>query len=488
MTLNDKIVKGSIWSLIGTSGYQIFGLIIFVTPSRILTPVDFGTAALAIVFVELCNVIISFGLVEVIVRTQQHKNIENDVFIITLVLGTLVCLLFLCTAPFLEHLFSSPGLAVSLQCLAIVPFMQGLAVVPEGILRREFKFKALAIRVLGSSVVAGIIAIILAFNGFGFYSLIIQRIISTLFSLLLVWKGISWKPKCQFKHVHFMSVLKQGQPIMFNLLIGQGIFRFVELIIGFCLGPVVLGYFKIAGKLFDVIVQFMLKPIVDVSYSAFSNLKHETVKLENCYLNFIKTCSIVAFPAFMGVALIGPESVELFFGNKWAVSGNILQILCLGGISATLNWFFGPLCNATDNSQIPYKVRMFEFCLILSLVYITSQYSIYYVAFASVSVAALITIIMLKLISRLFSITMLDIIKQLMPSLISSLIMGSMVYICMLYMPEDVYPLLRLSVFVLVGVITYLIINFVFFPAHIADLSSQFKKLMQRTRPKPVKN
>lgn len=481
MKLNQKIINGSIWSLIGTSGYQLFGLAIFVILSRILSPVDFGTAALAIVFVELTNVIIRFGLVEVIVRTSKEKNIENNVFMATSIIGLFISILFFIGAPYLESLFTTPGLAISLQWLSIVPFMQGLSTVPEGLLRREFKFKALAIRVLGSSVVAGIIAIVLAFNGFGFYSLIIQRIISTIFSLLLVWYGIAWRPTFQLKNMHFFNTLKQGLPIMFSALIGQGIFRFVELIIGFFLGPVVLGYFKIAGKLFDVIVQFMLKPIVDVSFSAFSNLKNDNIKLEKCYLNFIKTCSIVAFPAFVGISVVGPEAVSLFFGEKWAISGNILQILCIGGVSATLNWFFAPLCNATDNSNIPYKIRLFEFSLVISLVAIGAQFSIYFVVAVNVFVAALITVIMFYILSQKFSFSILNIIKKLTPSLISSLIMGVGVYLCSLLIPAAMPPILRLITLVFIGGGSYFIINVVLFPSHISDLINQLKKLKRRS-------
>jgi O-antigen/teichoic acid export membrane protein len=268
---------------------------------------------------------------------------------------------------------------------------------------------------------------------------------------------------------------------MFSALIGQGIFRFVELIIGFFLGPVVLGYFKIAGKLFDVIVQFMLKPIVDVSFSAFSNIRDDKKKLEKCYLNFIKTCSIVAFPAFVGISVVGPEAVILFFGEKWAVSGNVLQILCIGGLSATLNWFFAPLCNATNNSKIPYKIRLFEFSLVISLVALCAQFSIYFVIAANVFVAALITVIMFVILSQKFSFSILNIIKQLTPSLISSLIMGIGVYLCSLFIPIAIHPILRLIILVCVGGGSYLAINLVLFPAHISDLLNQLKKLKERS-------
>uniref|UniRef100_UPI0025E6E76F oligosaccharide flippase family protein n=1 Tax=uncultured Paraglaciecola sp. TaxID=1765024 RepID=UPI0025E6E76F len=180
MSLNKKIINGSIWGMIGSASYQLSGLIIFIIISRILSPVDFGTAALAIVFVELTNTLVRYGLIQVIIRSTKNNtdNIENNVFMTTLILGIITSLLFIVTAPYLESIFDAPGLAISLQILSLVPIMQALTTIPEALLRKEFKFKLLAIRLLGSSNIAGIIAIYLAYSDLGFYSLIIQKILS----------------------------------------------------------------------------------------------------------------------------------------------------------------------------------------------------------------------------------------------------------------------------------------------------------------------
>jgi teichuronic acid exporter len=479
MSLNKKIINGSIWGMIGSASYQLSGLIIFIIISRILSPVDFGTAALAIVFVELTNTLVRYGLIQVIIRSTKNNtdNIENNVFMTTLILGIITSLLFIVTAPYLESIFDAPGLAISLQILSIVPIMQALSTIPEAILRKEFKFKLLAIRLLGSSTIAGIIAIYLAYNDYGFYSLIIQKILSATFALLLVWRGITWRPSLKISFINFKLTLKQGQPILASALIGQSIFRFVELIIGFFLGVVALGYFKIAGKLLDVIVQFTLKPIVDVSLSAFSTLKNEPVELEKCYLNFVKVCSVFSFPAFVGTYVVGPETVVLLFGEKWEDSIPILQILCIGGMSATLNYFFGQLCHATNNSHIPFKIRTVEFSVAMVLVLIASQYSIYYVAMANVFVAALITSVMLIVLHKLFLFKISNLLKNIMPSLISSILMGFTIYIALQSVLQDMDSIIKVFCGIVLGCISYALFYRVFFPKEVTAIFVNIKKL-----------
>ncbi|WP_350547481.1 oligosaccharide flippase family protein, partial [Pseudoalteromonas sp. 5-MNA-CIBAN-0065] len=80
--------------------------------------------------------------------------------------------------------------------------------VPEGLLKRDFKFKELAIRLLLSSLFSGAVAILLAYASYVFYSLIIQKIISVLLSLLLVWKAISWRPNLKLTLTDLLNTLK----------------------------------------------------------------------------------------------------------------------------------------------------------------------------------------------------------------------------------------------------------------------------------------
>jgi len=479
MSLNRKILNGSIWSLIGNSSYQASGLIIFIILSRILTPVDFGTAALAIVFVELSNVIVRYGSVEVVVRNTKASDdvIENSAFTVTLLLGFVACILFMILSPYLELLFDAPGLAISLQILSVVPLMQALSSTPEGILKREFKFKALAIRLLCSAVFSGGIAIYLAYNDFGFYSLIIQKVISTAILLALVWKSVQWRPRLNSSYLQLIDILKQGQPIVLSSLIGTSIFRFIELIVGYFLGVAALGYLKIASKLLDAIVQFTIKPIVDVSFSAFANLKDSPVKLQACYLNFINTASLFSFPAFIGALVIGPDMVNLIFGKQWETSGIIFSILCLGGVSASLNYFFTQLCHATHNSHIPFRVRIIEFIVIISLVSLSSQFSIYYVAYSNVLVATLISFIMLLILKRKFSFSISRIIKGLSPSFLCAMLMGLVVYFCLISPLNDLPTTIKVFVSIIIGISVYLLFYRIFFPKQVSDIFLNIKKL-----------
>ncbi|MDC9529386.1 oligosaccharide flippase family protein [Pseudoalteromonas sp. Angola-7] len=479
MSLNKKIINGSVWSLIGNVGYQLSGLFIFILLSRMLSPVDFGTAALAIVFVELTKVLVSFGLDQIVIRASANEEdeIQNNVFFSSLLLGLLTSVLFILNAEYLEAVFEAPGLAISLYILSVVPIMQSLTSVPNGILRRLFKFKALAFRLLISSLISGAVAIYLAYNGYGFYSLIIQKIIVVTLELFLVWKSVKWRPNFKINSIKIISTFKQGKPIVLTSLIGQGIFRFVELLIGYFLGVAALGVFKIAGKLLDAIVQFTIKPIVDVSFSAFAKLKDSPDKLNECYLNFISTCALFSFPAFFGSLVIGPEMVSLIFGEQWQKSGAVFSILCLSGISASLNYFFSQFCHATHNSHIPFRIRIFEFFAVISLVSIFSQVSIYHVAYSIVAVATIICITMMAILRQKFLFSLTEIFNGLFSSFISSLCMAAVVYFTVKIQLGSQPSIIKVVISIILGGATYIIFYKLLFPQKIKNIIVKIKKI-----------
>ncbi|KHM46536.1 hypothetical protein PL71_13385 [Pseudoalteromonas distincta] len=480
MTLKNKIVSGSLWSFIGNASFQLSGLVIFIILSRILSPVDFGTAALAVVFVELTNTVVRYGLVEVVVRSKKNSNIENSIFFATLIIGIVSALFFIFSSTYLEVLFEAPGLAISLQILSIVPVMQALSTVPEGLLKRDFKFKALAIRLLLSSLFSGAVAIYLAYASYGFYSLIIQKILSIFLSLLLVWKAINWKPELSLSVSGILNTLKQGQPILLSSLVGQGIFRFVELIIGFFLGVVALGYFKIAGKLLDVIVQFTIRPIVDVSFSAFANLQSNTNELEACFIKFITTTTLFSLPIFIGGFIIGDEMVYLVFGDKWSESGVIFSILCLSGFSASFNYFFAPLCHATHNSNIPFKLRVVEFIITISVVSFFAQYSIFHVVFSNVVIASILTTSMLFVLGSKFYFSIKLMIISLLPTVVSSFAMGVVLYLVDYFILFEEQALVKVALITPVGLLFYFLFYRLVFPEVVLRIIGDIKNLKNK--------
>lgn len=462
--LKQKVLTGSFWSLVSTSGFQVFGLIVFVILSRILTPADFGTVALAIVFVELSNIIARFGLMDVLVREKDESELSrNTVFWTNAGIGALLSLCIYLIAPWMESVFEANGLSDVLRMLCIIPTVYALTAVHDSILLKGFDFKALAYRSLISSGIAGIVSIVMAVKGFGMYSLAFQKLASMSIVFVMVWMLVGWRPKWIFSKEYFKAHTRMGGSLVVSTFLSMGTVRVFEVILGFFLGPAAVGYFKIAGKLHDFVVQFTIRPMVDVALSTFSKLQDDAKALKRAYLRLTQFASLLAFPAFLGLAAIAPDLIVFVFGEKWGTSGVLMQVICIASISSTLNYFFKPLVIASGQPKIYLAVQVVGFISMVLITLVTTQYSLMIAMFGYVVAATIVTITALVMMRKYMNIRELDVLKNMVAPIVSALLMLFAILMVKQLWLQEINIILSLALQVILGVLVYVLSFIVLF-------------------------
>ncbi len=81
----------------------------------------------------------------------------------------------------------------------------------------SLRFKDLAVVALGSGLISFVVAIILAYNHFGFWSLIVQHIIATLFSSIGVYAYSKHLPRFDFSFRIFKEQFGFGINLMVSV-------------------------------------------------------------------------------------------------------------------------------------------------------------------------------------------------------------------------------------------------------------------------------
>ena len=143
-------------------------LAILAALSRLLTPVDFGVLAIAVVFVSAAQVLGHRSLGSAIVQRHDlgDRHVAAALALSAGAGGLLAGALWL-LAPAIGRLFPEPALAPALGALSLTIAISGLSTVPEHLLRRRLRFRALAAAEFLSQVLGyGLVAIVLAAHGF----------------------------------------------------------------------------------------------------------------------------------------------------------------------------------------------------------------------------------------------------------------------------------------------------------------------------------
>lgn len=94
--------------------------------------------------------------------------------------------------------------------------------------------------------------ILLAFLGFGIWSLVVKSLATGMVQCGIYWLGNKWRPEWVFSWKSFTGLFRYGSFMFLNSIANSLYYSALSLIIGRCFSSVELGYYSQANKLQDV--------------------------------------------------------------------------------------------------------------------------------------------------------------------------------------------------------------------------------------------
>src|ERR1700693_5637783 len=179
MTSNKSFLNAVKWAYTGNWGERAFSALFTFILAAILGPRDFGTVAIAMVYITFLQLFLDQGFMAELI---QRKNLEPEhleaVFWMDMVLGLLLVGASILLSGWWAAKNHAPEAAKGvISALSLCIPIQGLAAVQGAILNRNMDFKALSIRSNIAAFVSGVIGIGMAFAGFRVWALVGQQIV-----------------------------------------------------------------------------------------------------------------------------------------------------------------------------------------------------------------------------------------------------------------------------------------------------------------------
>lgn len=456
MSLGKTVAKNSIWSIVSVMGDRVIGFVIFLILARLLAPEQFGLVALAAIIIDISLVVARCGVGDAIVRHKRLPMFLADTaFIISVAFGAFFSLACYIAAPYFAGWYKMPELENLIKVLSLTFVIIGFGTVNEGMLVRQFGFKTLALRNLAGTTLGGIAGVGMAFMGYGVWALVAQRLIATLWSTAAIWISFPWRPSLRFSKRGAKELIHFGGLVTSSNFIWTLNAKVHEMIVGFFLGPQAVGFFRIAWRGLEMVLQVSINPLVRVSYAAFSKLQDSPKEFSKAYANFIMVTAMMTFPIFLGSAIIAPELVVTVFGPQWEPSGNIMRILCLLVVPVTLNNFMAPAFSAVNRPGQLNKMAVINLVSGVVLTLLAVPYGIEMIAIAHTVRSYVILPYSLYLTRKYTSVTEMDNLRALLPSAVAAGLMVAVLIPLRLTLPEDWPHGLEIGVTVAVGGVVY---------------------------------
>lgn len=329
-SLREHVIKGALWLTATRASGQIITWIITFIVIRLLAPEDYGLMGMALLITGILFLFNEIGLGAAIVQKSTLSGDQlSDLrwLIIAFNVGLFALLVLL--APAGAAYFDEPRLSSITRALAITFLIAAVGVPSASLLQREMAFKEKASAELMGNLAGGISTLVLAWLGYGVWSLVAGsltlRFVTTV--LYCVYRPPVFRRSFSTSNIGlFMQFGAEvsAARILWYLTSGADV-----LIVGKLLGSAQLGYYSLAFQLSTLPLDKFVTILNEIAFPSFSSVQNDTARLQRHYLKLVQFVALVTFPMLIGVFLVADSAVAALLGARWLPVVVPLKLLCI---------------------------------------------------------------------------------------------------------------------------------------------------------------
>ena len=313
--------------------------------ARLLTPQDFGLIAMVTAVTGFVVMFKDMGLsMATVQRAEVNHGQISTLFWINVVLSIGVMLVIAALAPAIAWFYGEPRLTWITLALASAFIFGGLTVQHQALLRRQMRFRTLAlIGIIGMA--AGIVAaIVAAWYGAGYWALVIGQLATAVAGAIAVWVACGWRPGLPVRRSGIREMLAFGGNLTgFNFL-NYFTRNADNLLIGKFWGSGQLGLYSKAYSLLLFPIRQITWPIAAVAIPSLSRLQNDPEQYRRYYYRAINTIAFITMPLVAMLAALSDEIIKIVLGNQWTDAAIIFKVLAFAAffqpIWSALGWIF----------------------------------------------------------------------------------------------------------------------------------------------------
>lgn len=330
-SLKKQTISGVIWKVCERSLTQAVSFVVSIVLARLLSPNDYGLIALVIVFATICDKLIICGFATSLIQKKDADKLDfSTVFVFSIIAAAVLYALLFAGAPLIADFFSKydrPLLIRVIRIYGLSLFMIALNSVQHAFASRHMQFKVFFWAKLVGTVISAFVGIIMAYAGFGVWSLVGQTLSCTLSDCVVMWFAIKWRPTIQFSRERLRSLFSYGWKIFAASIIRVIYNDIRSLVIGKVYTPADLAFYN-KGQSFPQIIDNNVNGTIDsVLFPAISKLQSSPSEMVSALRRAIKTSCFLIMPLLACLAAVSDPLILVLLTDKWIESAPYLTIL-----------------------------------------------------------------------------------------------------------------------------------------------------------------
>jgi len=480
--LSDGLLVWSTISRISQQGLQYIATIIIV---GVISPDDFGLMAMAMIVIGFLDIFKDLGTSSAIIKEENPSNdLKCSLYWVNVGIGLFLFIIIYLTSPFIAAIFNSVKVEAVLQFLSLSFLFAGFSIQQKALLEKEMSFQILSLIELFSSAIAFLVAVYLALNGFGVWSLVWQVISNTFLNAVLIWIFSNWKPGFILKFSELRKITAYS-----SNLVGFNIINYFArngdyFLIGKFLGDYALGHYYLAYRIMLYPLRNITMVISRVIFPAFSKIQHENTKLRDAYIRITNSIAIITFPMMAGIAFVSFNFTEAFFGANWdtVLVAYIIIILAPVGALQSVISTVGNIYQVKGKTDWMFKWSLFSSTVTLIGFVIGLNWGIIGVA-TSYLVTNLLMILPVFIIPfKLINLSIIKFFRSFELTILSVIGMLVVLFFASYIIADNYNNIITLLILISLGIVSYLVISYSINKKKLKEIISMLPKYYKVTK------
>lgn len=326
-----EVAKGVSWALLMRWAIRFIGLFSTLILARLLSPGDFGVAAMGMLVVGFLFEFTEFGAGIHLIRAKEIDQAHCDsAWTITLLQNLFIALALVATAHSVAAYFKEPRVVEVMYLLALGSFIAGFENIGPTLIRRELKF-GLDFRFnVYKKLLILVTTIGCAIYFRNYWALVLGHLAGTAAGVVLSYFIHPYRPS--FSLARAPEYLRFGLAIIPMRIANVLRTMAPRVLVGGLGSATAMGSFTVSSSLATMFTEEIVQPMGRGLYPNYARLANDRVQLSAVYRKVIGLVTFLCIPIGVGMSAVADDMVAVVLGPQWEFAAVLIQYLSIGGV------------------------------------------------------------------------------------------------------------------------------------------------------------
>lgn len=471
-----QVIQGAFWKFAERIAAQIVSLVVSIVLARLLSPSEYGTISLVMVFITIANVFVNSGFGQALIQKKDADSLDfSSVFYFSLGFTTILYLLLFFLAVPIAKFYDMPVLVSVLRVLSLSVPIMGINSVQQAYVARRMQFKLFFYATFVGTVISAIVGILLAYSGFGVWALVAQTLTNNVIDTIVLQFSIKWRITKEFSFERIKSLLNYGWKLLLQSLILQIYASLRSLLIGKFYTTEDLSFYTKGNQFPELISSNIDTGINTALFPVMSKAQDSIDRVKTMARKTTDFTSYIMSPILIGFMSIAEPFISLLLTDKWLQCVPYLRICCIILLFRAPQTAILQAIKAVGRSDMVLKadipIRIFAIIILC----ISLQYNVYIFAVSEIVVTVFGTILYIVVSKKIINYSGVEICKDFLVNVLMATIMGIIIWSVGEVL--NFHSLIIMFIQIVMGIIIYIFLSIITKSSSFLEMISMIKKI-----------